>query len=73
MAGLGLERSPTSTAPEVVAAMSLDTVSRNKAVAFATSADRLAAFAFKLLPARASAAAVAHCVRRGPDTSSREG
>ncbi len=65
MARLGLDRSIISTAPEVVAAKALDAVVRNKAVAFATKTDRLAALAFKLLPARASAAVVAHFVRRG--------
>jgi short-subunit dehydrogenase len=67
MARLGLERSFISTAPEVVAAKALDAVARNKAVAFATKTDRLAALVFKLLPARASAAAVAHFVRDGKD------
>ena len=71
MAGLGLERSIISTAPEVVAAKALEAVARNKAVAFATTADRLAALAFKLLPARASAAAVARFFQQ-QDTSSNE-
>lgn len=76
MARLGLERFIISTAPELVASKALDAVAKKKAVAFATKADRFAALTFKLLPARASAAVVAHFVSRGqhgPQGSASEG
>ena len=60
MEHLQLERSFIATSPAVVAAKALDAVGTNKAVAFSTPIDRVAALLCKLLPGWASAAAVAH-------------